>query len=92
MKQLSNKKRKLNYIRQKNTLRLGGKLHFSFKVTSGFYSEIQGEVVGRIQEILIDNIKRYKMLLSFNVETGISGGDFYQELVTVNLTLTKSKP
>ena len=88
MKRLSNKKRKLIYIRQKNKLRLGGKL---FNVFTNSLEMLQDKkyVTDYIQNIVIDNIKKYKMLLSFDIQIGTCQDDFLMDTKTIKLTFTK---
>lgn len=91
MKRLSNKQRKLIYIRQKNRLRLGGSLMMYFKVSNEImkYEDFLHE---HIQDRLIEAVKKYKMLLTFDIQTGINGDDFLKNIQTVKLTFTKLKP
>lgn len=88
MKRLSNKKRKLNYIRQKNRLRLGGKLFNTFIVSNEMMTD-QKFITDHIQSILIENIKKYKTLLSFSVANGQCYDDFVMNTTTLKLTFTK---
>ena len=88
MKRLSNKKRKLIYIRQKNKLRLGGKLFNVFTISLEMLQD-QKYVTDYIQNIVIYNIKKYKMLLSFDIQIGTCQDDFLMDTKTIKLTFTK---
>ena len=88
MKRLSNKKRKLIYIRKKNKLRLGGELSTTFKVSNEIklYEDFPHRY---IQEKLFDAANKYKMLLTLSVETKLCDDDYIKNIQTIILTLKR---
>lgn len=88
-KRLSNKKRKLIYIRQKNQLRRGGSLLKTFKVSNGMLNFDDNYLKNQIDVILLEASKYYKLELTFDLRVGMVDDDFIRELQTVALLITK---
>jgi len=88
MKRLSNKRRGLIYIRQKNKLRKGGKLFVVFKISSHIIDD-KDYIQSYIQNIVKEKSDKYKMPLNTKLEYGREGADFLQDMVTFKITLTK---
>ena len=87
MKRLSNKKRKLQYIREKNHYRLGGegvvRLHFVDEIMDD-HDFVQQEI--KIEtKIKLDRLsKKYKMKFSIDrIKIGRNNDDFINGITTV---------
>ena len=87
MKRLSNKKRKLNYIREKNHYRLGGFGASYFKMTKEMFED--SNFSDRfIKTEIENNLLKLKSIfkLDFKIdrfETGLDGNDFIHDLITI---------
>lgn len=80
-KKQSNKKRKLEYIRQKNDLRLGGHKFCSFRISNTIDTKNTHE---RIKLKALELSKKYKLELDyFDVKITTILDDFSKGLVTV---------
>jgi len=89
MKRISNKKRKLNYIREKNYYRLGGIGVDYFKMSKEMFSDIdftEKQIIRSIDDSLKRMSKKYKLTFGSNplwIESGLDGNDFLRELTTI---------
>ena len=89
MKKLSNKKRKLEYIREKNHYRKGGFGYDYFQMSKGMFEDIdfsEKQIIKSIENSLKKYGKKYKLTFGSNplwVESGLSGNDFLRELITI---------
>ena len=88
---ISRKKRKLEYIREKNYYRLGGKCKSIFKISSQMMGDndfIQSTIKRQTKETATNLDRKFKMKFALtNIETGINGDDFINDLTTFKFTL-----
>ena len=89
MKRLSNKRRGLIYIRQKNKLRKGGELFVVFKISKEMFPDKE-YLTSYIQGISNDMMKKYKMFLDLTIKHGTNNDDFIRDLITIKLIFTKN--
>ena len=86
----SNRKRKLEYIREKNHYRLGGEGGSFFKISNELIkdtdfvaNEVRHQSTNRISFLQ----KKFKMAFGVvGVDTGLDGNDFAMNLTTIKLT------
>ena len=84
---MTNRKRKLKYIREKNRLRLGGYLTYHFKVTSHI-EDIY--FVGELNIQLKEWSKYFKLNLYINkIDIGRCDSDFLNDLKTIKYRISK---
>ena len=95
MKRLSNKKRKLNYIREKNGYRKGFRGISFFKISNEVLGD--AEFVKSYTERFIEDTfrslsRKFKMpfeIISF--DSGLDGDDFIQNVTTVRFTFKRKE-
>ena len=90
---MTNKTKKLNYIREKNGYRSGRTALYFFKVTDQVYNDDDDSfdcmLMTESTRAVIELDRKYK--LSFRVctiESGLDGNDFVNRLQTIKFSLT----
>jgi hypothetical protein len=87
----SSKRRKLEYIREKNYYRKGGKCSSFLKVSKEMTENtnfIKGLIRSEEFEIAKKLKNRFKMKFALtNIETGLNGDDFIMDLTTFKFNL-----
>ena len=84
---MTNRKRKLKYIREKNRLRLGGEHFVSFFMSNELTNKKYLE--NRISNIGDLMVKKYKMPLQVRMDMSINKDDFIRNIKTIRLTFKK---
>lgn len=88
MKHLSNKKRKLQFIRKKNYVRLGGLLYLVFKVSQEALKEPACELESMAVSMIASQQKSLRLkLVSIKEERNLIDDDFVKDLYTMKITL-----
>jgi hypothetical protein len=85
MKKLSNKKRKLKFIREKNKLRLGkSKACSSSKISKDFTNSVELLENDMINHVKYNFEKKYKLKFKYTwYKVGLSDDDYIKNLITI---------
>lgn len=89
MKKITNKKKKLNYIRRKNYVRKFNVLDYFYKVSTSLPADYFLDT-GEIDEAVKDINKEFNLDVSLlKIQVVILDDDFIRDLVTVNFKLKR---